>query len=63
VASRLPKKLQAITNYFLQITNSYICLMQVDDALIEKLAELSMLRFDETEKEEIKADLQKMIGL
>ena len=36
--------------------------MQVDDALIEKLAELSMLRFDETEKEEIKADLQKMIG-
>ncbi len=36
--------------------------MQVDDALIEKLAELSMLQFDETEKEEIKADLQKMIG-
>ena len=36
--------------------------MQVDDALIEKLAELSMLRFNETEKEEIKADLQKMIG-
>ena len=36
--------------------------MQVDGALIEKLAELSMLRFDETEKEEIKADLQKMIG-
>ena len=36
--------------------------MQVDDALIEKLAELSMLRFSEAEKEEIKADLQKMIG-
>ena len=36
--------------------------MQVDDALIEKLAELSMLRFTEEEKEEIKADLQKMIG-
>lgn len=36
--------------------------MQVDDALIEKLAELSMLKFNETEKEEIKADLQKMIG-
>ena len=36
--------------------------MQVDDALIEKLAELSMLQFTEAEKEEIKADLQKMIG-
>lgn len=36
--------------------------MQVDDALIEKLAQLSMLKFNETEKEEIKADLQKMIG-
>jgi len=36
--------------------------MQVDDALIEKLANLSMLNFDEAEREEIKADLQKMIG-
>jgi aspartyl-tRNA(Asn)/glutamyl-tRNA(Gln) amidotransferase subunit C len=36
--------------------------MQVDDALIEKLAQLSMLKFNEEEKEEIKADLQKMIG-
>ena len=36
--------------------------MQVDDALIEKLAELSMLQFNDVEKEEIKADLQKMIG-
>lgn len=36
--------------------------MQVDDALIEKLAELSMLQFNDAEKEEIKADLQKMIG-
>jgi aspartyl-tRNA(Asn)/glutamyl-tRNA(Gln) amidotransferase subunit C len=36
--------------------------MQVNDALIEKLAELSMLKFKEAEKEEIKADLQKMIG-
>lgn len=46
----------------LQITNDYICYMQVDDALIEKLAQLSMLQFNEEEKEEIKADLQKMIG-
>jgi aspartyl-tRNA(Asn)/glutamyl-tRNA(Gln) amidotransferase subunit C len=36
--------------------------MQVNDALIEKLAELSMLKFNKEEKEEIKADLQKMIG-
>ena len=36
--------------------------MQVDDALIEKLSELSMLQFTAEEKEEIKADLQKMIG-
>ena len=36
--------------------------MQVDDALIEKLANLSMLHFNEEEKEAIKADLQKMIG-
>ena len=36
--------------------------MQVDDALIEKLAELSMLKFNEAEKKEIRADLEKMIG-
>jgi aspartyl-tRNA(Asn)/glutamyl-tRNA(Gln) amidotransferase subunit C len=36
--------------------------MQVDDALIDKLSRLAMLRFTETEREEIKADLQKMIG-
>ena len=36
--------------------------MLVDDALIEKLAQLSMLQFNEAEKEAIKGDLQKMIG-
>jgi aspartyl-tRNA(Asn)/glutamyl-tRNA(Gln) amidotransferase subunit C len=36
--------------------------MQVDDALIDKLARLSMLHFNEAEKESVKADLQKMIG-
>jgi aspartyl-tRNA(Asn)/glutamyl-tRNA(Gln) amidotransferase subunit C len=36
--------------------------MQVDDALVEKLARLSMLKFNDQEKEEIKSDLQKMIG-
>ncbi|HEY0041024.1 MAG TPA: Asp-tRNA(Asn)/Glu-tRNA(Gln) amidotransferase subunit GatC [Flavisolibacter sp.] len=36
--------------------------MQVDDALINKLSRLAMLDFDEHEREEIKADLEKMIG-
>ena len=36
--------------------------MHVDDALVEKLCRLAMLQFDESEKEEIKSDLQKMIG-
>ena len=36
--------------------------MNVNDALIEKLANLSRLQFDESEKEEIKADLEQMIG-
>jgi aspartyl-tRNA(Asn)/glutamyl-tRNA(Gln) amidotransferase subunit C len=36
--------------------------MIVDDALIDKLARLSMLKFDESEKEAIKKDLEKMIG-
>ena len=40
----------------------YICLMQVNDALIDKLSKLSMLQFSDEEKEEIKADLEKMIG-
>ena len=36
--------------------------MQVDDALIEKLSRLAMLQFNDEEREEIKSDLQKMIG-
>lgn len=36
--------------------------MQVDDTLIEKLAQLSMLQFSEAEKIDLKNDLQKMIG-
>lgn len=36
--------------------------MNVDDALIEKLANLSRLEFAEAEKEDIKKDLEKMIG-
>jgi len=36
--------------------------MEVNDALIEKLAHLSRLEFSEEEKQEIKIDLEKMIG-
>lgn len=36
--------------------------MNVNDALIEKLANLSRLEFNEAEKLEIKNDLEKMIG-
>ncbi len=36
--------------------------MEVTDAMVDKLAHLSRLQFNETEKEEIKNDLQRMIG-
>jgi len=36
--------------------------MNVNDEMIDKLANLARLEFDEAEKEEIKRDLQKMIG-
>jgi aspartyl-tRNA(Asn)/glutamyl-tRNA(Gln) amidotransferase subunit C len=35
--------------------------MEVNDALIENLSNLARLKFDESEKEEIKKDLQRMI--
>ena len=35
--------------------------MEVNDALVEKLANLARLSFDDTEKAAIKNDLQKMI--
>lgn len=36
--------------------------MEVTDQLVEKLAHLSRLQFNESEKAEIKNDLQRMIG-
>jgi len=36
--------------------------MEVNDALIEKLAHLARLEFNDAEKEEIKHDLQRMIA-
>ena len=42
--------------------SDYLCLMEVNDAMVEKLAHLSRLLFNETEKAEIKNDLQRMIA-
>jgi aspartyl-tRNA(Asn)/glutamyl-tRNA(Gln) amidotransferase subunit C len=36
--------------------------MEVNDALIDKLAHLARLKFNDSEKEEIKHDLQRMIA-
>jgi len=36
--------------------------MEVNDALIDKLAHLARLKFNDEEKEEIKHDLQRMIS-
>jgi aspartyl-tRNA(Asn)/glutamyl-tRNA(Gln) amidotransferase subunit C len=43
--------------------NLYFCIMEVNDELIEKLAHLAKLRFNDDEKEGIKKDLQNMLGL
>ena len=36
--------------------------MDVNDAMVDKLARLARLKFDKSEKEEIKQDLQRMIA-
>ena len=36
--------------------------MEVTDAMVDKLAHLARLKFDEVGKQEIKSDLQRMIG-
>lgn len=46
----------------LLLISDYLCRMEVNDALAAKLAHLSRLDFTEAEKEEIKKDLQRMIG-
>lgn len=47
---------------FLLKAMGYFCYMEVNDALVEKLAQLARLHFDEPEKTNIKNDLQRMIG-
>ena len=36
--------------------------MEINDSMVDKLANLARLSFDEAEKQEIKADLQRMIA-
>ncbi|MGH2552741.1 MAG: Asp-tRNA(Asn)/Glu-tRNA(Gln) amidotransferase subunit GatC [Chitinophagaceae bacterium] len=50
------------TTELLLQTSGYLCMMVVNDELIEKLAHLSRLQFNETEKTEIRNDLQRMIA-
>ncbi|MEO5943622.1 MAG: Asp-tRNA(Asn)/Glu-tRNA(Gln) amidotransferase subunit GatC [Ferruginibacter sp.] len=44
------------------VLNRYFCYMEVNDTLVDKLANLAKLSFNEKEKQDIKNDLQKMIG-
>ena len=37
--------------------------MEINDAMIDKLANLARLKFDDVEKVQIKSDLQNMIGM
>ncbi|HEX4877850.1 MAG TPA: Asp-tRNA(Asn)/Glu-tRNA(Gln) amidotransferase subunit GatC [Chitinophagaceae bacterium] len=42
--------------------SNYLCAMIVNDAVVDKLAHLSRLQFNDIEKKEIKNDLQNMIS-
>ena len=45
----------------IHLTSDYLCFMEINDVMVDKLAHLSRLQFNETEKDEIKNDLQRMI--
>lgn len=58
----LPSATEGLFCCLLQPGNyPYICPMQVNDALVENLANLARLQFNSEEKEIIKKDLQRMI--
>jgi aspartyl-tRNA(Asn)/glutamyl-tRNA(Gln) amidotransferase subunit C len=46
---------------YTSLRTPYLCSMEVNDQMVEKLAHLSRLQFSENEKGEIKNDLQRMI--
>ncbi len=51
-----------ITSDWDPVTSNYLCMMEVNDALINKLADLARLQIQETERSSIKKDLQDMIA-
>lgn len=57
----IPEDSPAAVTFRLQ-TSGYLCLMEINDALVEKLAHLSRLQFNDAEKGEIKNDLRRMIA-
>ena len=46
----------------IHLTSDYLCFMEINDVMVDKLAHLSRLQFNEIEKKEIKNDLQRMIA-
>ena len=42
--------------------NHYFCFMEVNDTMVDKIAHLARLQFNEAEKTSIKTDLQRMIA-
>lgn len=50
-----------INSWLWLIRIRYFCFMDINDELVDKLAMLSRLQFNETEKVSIKQDLEKMI--
>ena len=50
-----------VNNLDKMLTIGYICNMVVNEALVDKLANLAKLNFDADSKNEIRNDLQKMI--
>jgi len=54
--------LRLLTSDLRHLTSDYICFMELNDTLVDKLAHLARLEFNDTEKQEIKTDLQRMIA-
>lgn len=44
------------------MASSYICFMRIDDELVDKLSRLAMIEVGADEREQLKGDLEKMIG-
>ncbi|MEO5647791.1 MAG: Asp-tRNA(Asn)/Glu-tRNA(Gln) amidotransferase subunit GatC [Chitinophagaceae bacterium] len=57
------KEIRQCCNWYQTLTNAtYFCRMEVTNQLIDKLADLGRLSFNDEEKAALKIDLEKMIG-